>query len=141
MTSLDVNVAAEAVCGRGYLDEAFSKLEHDPEFIADGLALAIAEDIAEAMAAKGISKAELARTLGVSRSYVTRVLDAPPNLTLVSIAKVALALGLTPEVHLNVPRQLSGLKGEFAVFEIPMTKEARYDKSSPETAQLLSSAA
>ena len=88
----------------GYLDRDLSDLADDPEFVADRLALAITEDIAGVMQAEGITKAELARRMGVSRSYVTRIMDAPPNLTLMSISKVALALGLTPDVRLQRPQ-------------------------------------
>ena len=70
--------------GAGYLDQVLSDLSHDPEFVADGLALALAEEIAKAMRDSGVSNAELARRMEVSRSYVTRILDAPPNLTLMS---------------------------------------------------------
>ena len=135
------NGAAQFERGEGYLDQIVSDLSHDPEFVSDGLALALAEDIAKAMKDSGVSNAELARRMEVSRSYVTRILDAPPNLTLMSISKVALALGLKPEVRLRNPRRLSRFDRSFTVIDSPMTKEARHDKPSPETAQLLSRAA
>ena len=126
--------------GAGYLDQVLSDLSHDPEFVADGLALALAEEIAKAMKDSGVSNAELARRMEVSRSYVTRILDAPPNLTLMSISKVALALGLTPEVRLRRPRRLSRFERAFTVFETPVTKEARHDKPSQTAAQFLRAA-
>ena len=126
--------------GEGYLDQVLSNLSHDPEFVADGLALALAEEIAKAMKDSGVSNAELARRMKVSRSYVTRILDAPPNLTLMSISKVALALGLTPEVRLRRPRRLPRLERSFTGFETPVTQEARHDKPSPAVAQLLRAA-
>ena len=79
----------------GFLDEAVAELADDPEFVADGLALEFAERVARAMKRQGVTKAELGRRMGVSRAYTTRILDAPPNLTLLSMAKVSLALGLT----------------------------------------------
>ena len=83
----------------GFLDTAMTELADDPEFIAEGLAMEFAEQIARAMKSQGVTKAELGRRLGVSRAYTTRVLDAPPNLTLLSMAKVALAMGLTVELR------------------------------------------
>ena len=103
----------------GYLDRDLSELAHDPEFVANGLALALAEDVAGALVDAKISKAELARRMGVSRSYVTRVLDAPPNLTLMSISKVALALGLTPEIRLRRPCGFSSLEESLTAVETP----------------------
>ena len=90
----------------GFLDEAVAELADDPEFVADGLALEFAEQIARAMKSQGITKAELGRRMGVSRAYTTRILDAPPNLTLLSMAKVSLALGLT--VHIDVAETTAG---------------------------------
>ena len=78
----------------GFLDTAITKLADDPEFVAEGLAMKFAEQIARAMKSQGVTKAELGRRLGTSRAYTTRILDAPPNLTLLSMAKVTLALGL-----------------------------------------------
>ncbi len=126
--------------GAGYLDQILSDLSHDPEFVADGLALALAEEIVKAMKESGLSNAELARRMEVSRSYVTRILDAPPNLTLMSISKVALALGLTPEVRLRRPRRLPRLESSFTILKTPVTKEARHDKSSQTAAQFLRAA-
>jgi transcriptional regulator with XRE-family HTH domain len=45
------------------------------------------------MESDGISQAELAVALGVSESAVSRVLNDPPNLTLRTIVKYALAVG------------------------------------------------
>lgn len=78
----------------GFLDTAITELADDPEFVAEGLAMEFAEQIARAMKSQGVTKAELGRRLGVSRAYTTRILDAPPNLTLLSMAKVTLALRL-----------------------------------------------
>lgn len=103
----------------GYLDRDLSELAGDPEFVANGLALALAEDVAGAMVDAKISKAELARRMGVSRSYVTRVLDAPPNLTLMSISKVALALGLTPEIRLERPPDFSEHEESLTALDTP----------------------
>ena len=83
----------------GFLDKAVAELTDDPEFVAEGLAMEFAEQIAHTMKNQGVTKAELGRRLGVSRAYTTRILDAPPNLTLLSMAKVALALGLTVELR------------------------------------------
>ena len=82
-----------------FLDEATSELADDPEFVADGLALEFAEQIAREMKSQGVTKAELGRRMGVSRAYTTRILDAPPNLTLLSMVKVSLVLGLTVHIH------------------------------------------
>ena len=126
--------ALEPQCGE--LEEALSALSSDPEFVAEDLALAITEEIANAMESEGISKAELARRIGASRSYVTRIMDAPPNMTLRSIAKVGLALGLTPEVRLRRPvRRIQFIKSSMNSAS-PISKEARHDQPTPTPSQL-----
>lgn len=71
----------------------------DVDFLAQRLALSLTEQAARIMTQKSVSRAELAGRLGVSRGYVTRTFNAPPNLTLRTIAGLALALGT--EVSIN----------------------------------------
>ena len=85
----------------GFLDESLAGYEQDAEYIAEMMALEFAEEVARRIKSKGISRAQLARDMGVSRAYITRILDAPPNLTLQSIAKIAQALGMKPELRLS----------------------------------------
>ena len=87
----------------GFLDDAVSEYSQDADYLAEAMALRFAEDAARLMQSQGISRAKLAGQMGVSRAYITRIFDAPPNLTLRSIAKLAIALGLTPEIHVCHP--------------------------------------
>ena len=121
MAKFSASAQASPELNNGELEEALSALSSDPDFVAEELALAITEEIANAMVSEGISKAELARRIGASRSYVTRIMDAPPNMTLRSIAKVGLALGLTPEVRLSRPaRRIQLVKSSMSP-ETPMS--------------------
>ena len=121
MAKFAASAQASPELNNGELEEALSALSSDPDFVAEELALAITEEIANAMVSEGISKAELARRIGASRSYVTRIMDAPPNMTLRSIAKVGLALGLTPEVRLRRPaRRIQLVKSSMSP-ETPMS--------------------
>ncbi len=101
MNEIAINTRSAAVDEVSYLDEFASEYAKDPDYIAEGMALEFAEAASRKMKAEGISRAKLARQMGVSRAYITRIFDAPPNLTLLSIAKLALALGLTPEIRLG----------------------------------------
>ena len=94
------NGDARAEIESGYLDETLSELARDPEFVAERVALTLAEDILKVMRDNKVSKSELARRMGVSRAYVSQMLDAPPNLTLLTISKVSLALELEPNLRL-----------------------------------------
>ena len=95
----------------GVLDRYFQQYEDDPDFIAEGMAIVVVEDALRLMQSNGLSRSDMANALGVSRSQVSRLFNAPPNLTLRSIARLAVALGVKPyvcldlDVHKRVIRQ------------------------------------
>jgi transcriptional regulator with XRE-family HTH domain len=55
----------------------------------------------EVMQEQGISKTELARRLGVSQPYVTRVLKGSDNLTVGTMVKLARAVGASLQISLQ----------------------------------------
>jgi DNA-binding phage protein len=57
------------------------------------------EDVWRLMEEQKVSRAELARRLGTSRAYVTKLLGGNANFTLQTMAKVAMALGSQVHVH------------------------------------------
>ena len=83
------------------LEEYYVKYEKDPDFLAEGLSIGIIENSLKVMKRKGISRADLAREMGVPKSQISRIFNAPPNLTLLSIARIAVALGVEPQVLLT----------------------------------------
>ena len=84
------------------LAEYYAKYEKDPDFVAEGLALAIIDNALYVMESQGVSRADLAATMGIPKSQVSRIFNAPPTLTLRSIARIALALGVSPQELLDV---------------------------------------
>jgi transcriptional regulator with XRE-family HTH domain len=56
------------------------------------LLIGINEEIVAQMENKGVTRTELARRLGVDKSYVTRMLNGMPNMTLKTLVSVASAL-------------------------------------------------
>jgi transcriptional regulator with XRE-family HTH domain len=58
------------------------------------------EEASRMMAEQDISRSDLAARMGVTRARVTQLFNAPPNLTLRSIAQLALALRSTPHASL-----------------------------------------
>jgi len=83
------------------LNRYYSEYEDDPDFMAEGMAIAIVEDALRIMIGKGLNRSNLATTMGVSKAQVSRLFNAPPNLTLRSIARLAVALGVKPFVCLD----------------------------------------
>lgn len=88
------------VAAAGWLAPYIEELERDPEYVAGKLALEVTEQALQLMEEKGISRTRLAEIMGTSRAYMTKLFNAPPNLTLYSIARLALAIGATPSLYL-----------------------------------------
>lgn len=84
------------------LAEYYAQYEKDPDFVAEGLALAIIENALHAMERQGITQSQLAAAMGLPKAQVSRIFNAPPNLTLRSIARLALALAIPPQELLNI---------------------------------------
>ena len=66
--------------------------ERDPDYVGAGIATEVAERVAWLMDKRNISRSALAERLGVNRAYISKILNAPPNLTVRSIAAIAIAL-------------------------------------------------
>jgi transcriptional regulator with XRE-family HTH domain len=79
--------------GPGCLEQKLIEWDLDPEYIVEGVLIAATERICELMERHGISRSELARRLGKSRAYVTRLLNGQPNMTLKTLTQIAVALG------------------------------------------------
>ncbi len=77
--------------------------EDDPEFIVYGLLYEITESICEAMEQQSVTRAELAKRLGVKRQYITNFLNTPRNTTIETVVRFAKALDLDVTVNLQSP--------------------------------------
>ena len=58
----------------------------------------VTEDLLVQMEELGVTKLELARRLGKSRSYVTQMLSGARNMTLGTLSDICFELGITPQV-------------------------------------------
>jgi antitoxin component HigA of HigAB toxin-antitoxin module len=83
------------------LDRYAQEYANDPEFVAEGLAIKVTEEMLECLELKGRKRTWLADQMGVSRAHVSRILNARPNMTLLTIAKIAVALKVKPDVCLD----------------------------------------
>lgn len=71
------------------------------ELAREGMIVEATEAIAVALEQSGISRAELARRLGRHRSFVTRLLSGPRNLTVATVGEVLDALGFEGNIELR----------------------------------------
>lgn len=94
--------------------------------------IGINEEIVAQLEANGITRTELARRLDVDKSYVTRLLNGMPNVTLKTLVSVASAL----DCRMSVPRfsKLISASTEHDVQVAPILQFARPAcSSSPRT--------
>ena len=68
------------------------------------------DQICAQMDAQGVSSAELARRMGTSRAYVSKVLAGEANFTIATMGKLAFALGLRVKADLAPLEEESGAK-------------------------------
>jgi len=73
--------------------EFIEQAEGSPEYWIEGAILEFTEELSRAMASEKISRAELARRIGASPAYITKVLRGNANFTLASMVKLSRALG------------------------------------------------
>ncbi len=70
----------------------------DPEYVADWLSLQLSAKLASIIVREGVTRRSIAQKLGVSPAYVSKVLGGHPNMTILSMTKFAMALGLRPTI-------------------------------------------
>jgi transcriptional regulator with XRE-family HTH domain len=85
--------------------ERYQKLFEEAESHA-GYWLAIpvlefSDELCRLMKEKKVSRAELARRIGTSRAYITRLLGGSANFTLLTMVKLAMALDGVLHVHIS----------------------------------------
>lgn len=61
----------------------------------------LTEDLSRRMKEQKISRAELARRMGTSRAYITKLLSGDANFTLQTMVKLALAVGGVLHLHIS----------------------------------------
>jgi transcriptional regulator with XRE-family HTH domain len=82
-------------------DDLFAAAERRPTYHAAGVAIDFTVAVTREMAMQDISRAELARRIGTSPAYVTKLFGGSANFTIETMVKIADALGMTVTPHLN----------------------------------------
>jgi transcriptional regulator with XRE-family HTH domain len=86
---------------RSWLAEQIASTEARRIFEQERLVLTVTNGLAKILQDRDVSRAELARKLDRSRSFVTQVLDGTRNMTLYTLADFALALGHRATIELE----------------------------------------
>lgn len=74
---------------KGHMVEHYGDLLDTSEALLEGLKLETAEEVCRMMEKAQLSRAQLARVMGVSKAHVTQMLSGSRNFTLESLAKIA----------------------------------------------------
>ncbi len=84
--------------GDNFIERLLSDREGQKLYFREDLIFEVTETICKAMEEKGISKAELSRMAGVSKSNITQLLSGDHNMRLTTIADLLFVLGARLEV-------------------------------------------
>lgn len=90
-------------------DKEFSRAE-ERAYAREELVYNVTEDILVALEDLSVSKKELARRLGKSRSYITQILSGARNMTLGTLSDICFALGVKPKVMIPAESVLETLQ-------------------------------
>ncbi len=80
----------------------YKRLEKTPGYLAERMAVTLLAELNTRMRDLGMSNSDLARAADVSPAYITKLFRGPSNVSLETIAKLALAVECQPHVHLAV---------------------------------------
>lgn len=86
----------------------YAKVEASPSYRAEKLAVAFLAELNASMIEQGINNAELARRIGASAAYVTKVFRGPSNLSVETLAKLADAVSC--KVHLHLAKNAASVR-------------------------------
>ena len=78
-----------------WLQQFEDEYRKDPDYITEKTFLETMEKVLAVMEDKGISKAELAERMDVSRAYISKLFNNSTNLTLTTLAKLSVALDIS----------------------------------------------
>ncbi len=81
--------------------EFLERVETSPHYWHEVPVLEFTEDLLRRMEEQEISRAELARRMGTSRAYITRLLGGDANFTLMTMVKLSMAVGGALHVHIS----------------------------------------
>ena len=76
------------------------KTEESAEYWSEGAVLDFTEELAEIMTEIGMSRSDLAKTIGTSKAYVTKVFSGQANFTIETMAKLGAAVNHAVRLHL-----------------------------------------
>jgi transcriptional regulator with XRE-family HTH domain len=96
-------------------EELNRELAKTPEYLAESLAFRLSLEIYSQMKEAGLSQTAFAKRLGVSKAYVSQILEGKTNMTILSLAKIAKAL----DADLAIIMKARGTQRSHSVLAFP----------------------
>jgi transcriptional regulator with XRE-family HTH domain len=90
----------------------FQEAETSVDYWAAEPVLDFTRDLCRLMEEKKMSRAELARRIGTSRAYITKLLGGSANFTLTTMVKLAMALDGAVRIHISDKRAVTHWQDE-----------------------------
>jgi transcriptional regulator with XRE-family HTH domain len=106
-----------------WFSEAVTEYKNDVDYLTEVAILDFTEKIVAKMKEQDLSRAELAKRLGVSKAFITKVLGGYPNLTIRSMVSFANALGC--DLSLEILQQ--GFRAN-RIYQKPLRETVLRDK-------------
>ncbi|HEV7683114.1 MAG TPA: helix-turn-helix transcriptional regulator [Pyrinomonadaceae bacterium] len=110
------------------LEEFATRIEQTETFDIEGAKFDVSEHIFSMMERQGVSKAKLARRMGKSRPYVTRMLQGNANFTLESLVKIARALECRLDIgNVLIPIHQATLPFDWSLAQRPIVRTQKVE--------------
>jgi len=90
-----------------WFKEKLERFKDDVDFLTEKAILDFTEQVVSRMEENGITRAELARRLNVSKVFITKLLNGNPNLTIKTMVSLARILDRDLKVELRGERDSS----------------------------------
>jgi antitoxin component HigA of HigAB toxin-antitoxin module len=97
---------------KSWFSDKLDRFSDDPEFQIEEMVLDFTEKLVAKMQEQKVSRAELAKRLDVSKTFITKLLNGNPNMTIKSM--VAIATMLDCRLNLDIYNKESGWRGHQA---------------------------
>jgi transcriptional regulator with XRE-family HTH domain len=108
------------------LEEFAARIEQTETFDMEAAKFDVSEHVFSMMERQGVSKAKLARRMGKSRAYVTRMLQGNANFTLESLVKIARALDCRLDIsNVLTPIHQASLPFDWGSSQRPMVRNQK----------------
>jgi len=105
------------------------RVESSPGYWHEVAVAELTQDLCRLMEEKQVSRAELARRMGTSRAYITKLLGGNANFTLATMVKLAMAFDGALHVHIADQRAVTRWQDELPG-EPPESRKPRRGRKS-----------